>query len=428
MGEAHKHKRVEEVDLLEGTQVETELGVRAFSLEGLLRAERGEARPLGEIEDGLNYSIIGQPEAIEGLMMALNREKLRNPNRPYATAIFLGPTGVGKSETAKELARRLHPKGGGFLKISSEVYRLGHNIAELVGSPPGYVGREQTPIFDSKELKKDKCVVLFDEVEKGSQEYWDLLLTIMEDGEVPMPGKGRNASFKNAIVILTSNLGSAEMSALLETQKLGFQSKSTSQVSRKQIENSATRALEKHFRPEFINRLSHRIVFNYLDDEKLGLVLDRYVEKQNEIYQEQAGISLTLTPELRDAIIASCDDRKKYGARPITRKYENLVENMLAEYVNSGGIKSGNQVFAVLSDETPEDAPLIDRIEMRYKKDESLPARHASKAIVKNSTKEKKEVNVTNSQLAIGVAAVATIAGGLFLDYLGSRRRARRAF
>ena len=392
-------------------------------------ARRGEARPLGYIEDGLKHAIIGQDEAVESLMIALNREKLRNPNRPISTLFFLGPTGVGKSEMAKELARLLHPEGGGFLKINCETYRYGHNIAALIGSPPGYVGREQKALFDSPELKKPRCVVLFDEIEKGGQELRDLQLQIIEDGELTMPGNGRTQSFKECIIIMTSNLGAAEIATLLGADKLGFSNGQPKQVSSKQIENEATRALEREFRPEYINRFDRRVIFGALDDHQLGEVLERHVEKSNDFYKKQAGISLTLTPEVRDALVQSCDTRRKYGARPILRKFEQLVEGLLADYVNSGGIPEGSQVVTSFNEDLPEDTPLPERIELRYYQEQST-MKHMTKSLEKIKKKNRSTAEqptdplFSNKNLALGAVALGVAALIFGSGRGGSARRA----
>lgn len=339
---------VEEID-------ERSLGKRVFeslAFENLILAEHGELKPLSNIEAGLNEAIIGQPEAIESLISALHREKLRNPNRPIANLLFLGPTGVGKSETAKELANLLHEDGKGFLKIDCSSYSRGHEIATLVGAPPGYVGHEKKPLFDKEIIERDKSVILFDELEKGSQPLWDLMLQIMDDGEVTIQSTGETVSFKNSIIIMTSNLGASEIMNTLSDKKIGFQTTKGMEVNKKSVDEAANKALKEQFRPEFINRFDKRVVFSPLDDEKLGKVLDRYVEDANERYQK-AGILLAMSPKLRNEIVASCDERSHFGARPILRRYDQLVESLLGEHLSSGGIPERSWVYAVSSKEIP---------------------------------------------------------------------------
>lgn len=430
MSEAIEWEPSEEFADFEDTQLEEEVAEKVFSIDSLIRARHGEARPLSDIEDGLNHAIIGQSEAIESLMVALNREKLRNPNRPISTLFFLGPTGVGKSETAKELAQLLHPEGGGFLKINCETYKYGHNIASLIGSPPGYVGREQKAYFDSPELKKKRCVILFDEIEKGGPEIRDLQLQIIEDGELTLPGNGKTVSFKDSIIIMTSNLGAKEIGTLLDKNGLGFQHGNNAQVDIKDIEREARKALEREFRPEYINRFDRRVVFKNLNDEELGAVLERYVEKVNKNYMAQAGISLTLTPEVRDALVQSTDERRKYGARPILRKYEQLVENLLGEYVNSEGIPHGSRVYTTFSDDAPEGASLEERIDLLYAPDESLLPKK-SKALVKRKHGSAKQEESEDTEplfrqkIALSAAAAVGLAAIFVGDYMNSRKRYR---
>src|SRR5919112_5865901 len=176
-----------------------------------IRAARGNANPLDDVEQKLRHTIFGQERAIEAVVRLLNRARYGfsagNPRRPRATLLFLGPTGVGKTASARALAQLLRPDGEAFLKVDCSLFSQGHEVSALVGAPPSYVGRDQKPLLDPDVIETENSVVLFDEIEKGTAELWNLLLQVMEDGEVTLLNSGRNVSFRNAILIMTTNVG-----------------------------------------------------------------------------------------------------------------------------------------------------------------------------------------------------------------------------
>jgi ATP-dependent Clp protease ATP-binding subunit ClpA len=433
MGEAHKHERVEEFESFEAHHIEVELGKVAIGLEGFSLAELGNKKPYGYIEDGLNEEIIGQPTPIESIVTALYREEFRDPNRPIVSMMFLGPTGVGKSELAKVLNKLLHDDDNALVAIDCSEISENHKVSALLGAAPEYVGREQAPMLDRKKIERPRSVILFDEIEKGAPALHNLLLQILDNGEVTLLKDGKKVSFRNSIIILTSNIGSSEMMKAASDTPLGFNQKGGS-VSKEKVNDAAIKALlGSGLKPELINRIDEKIVFNSLNDEELGQILDRHIRNSNEKYLEK-GIHLSISQELRDAIVTSCavgaDDRRIFGARPILSKYRKWVEGLTARYIASGGIPNGSRVRIELSDDVDlQGVSIQERIKVYQRQDSSLT--YVPKHLLDKTSGKKKEIKnstVTNSQLAIGVAAVATIAGGLFLDYLGSRRRARRAY
>src|ERR671938_638676 len=193
-----------------------------------IKATRGNANPLDDVEQKLRNTIFGQERAIEAVIRVLNRARFGfsagNPRRPRATLLFLGPTGVGKTATARRLAQLLRPDGGGFLKLDCSLFSQGHEVSALVGAPPSYVGRDQKPLLDPEIIETENSVVLFDEIEKGTPELWNLLLQIMEDGELTLLNSGRVVSFRNMILIMTTNVGAKEMVDFLDKRNIGFRS------------------------------------------------------------------------------------------------------------------------------------------------------------------------------------------------------------
>lgn len=443
MGEKKKHLRDAEVvsspEVVE-TEVARELGERAFSLDDLTLAEFGNERPLARIEEGLYEKIIGQREALGSLVTALYRENLRNPNRPLAVLMFLGPTGVGKTETAKVMDELLHGEGADtLLKIDCSNYSENHRVSALLGAAPEYVGREQAPVFDKKKIERPKSIILFDEIEKGAPKLFDLLLQILDDGEVTLLNGNKKVSFKNSIIILSSNVGAKEIQKTLNKNGIGFRDPSVSSVvTRKELEAVANNALKSSvFRPEFINRIDEKIIFEPLNDEQIGQVLDLNVANANKYYEKQ-GVHLTLTPELRNELVASTPERHEFGARPILAKYRKLVEGMLAKIYTSGGIPGGSHVYAVLSEKERSDAAIEERIKLYHRSDEirfpnyatkQQAPKHAEK-ITEESDDEAKTMPIDRNKMAIGMVAAAGIVSLFVGDYLSSRRagRTRRAY
>lgn len=346
----------------------------AVSLENLRLAETAETHPYQRVEENLKHAIIGQDEAIESIVTSLNRNKLRNPRRPVANLLFLGPTGVGKSESAKELALQLNAP---FLKLDGSSYANPISISALVGAAPSYVGREQAPLLDPAIIEQPNCIVLVDEIEKACREFHDLLLQIMDEGELMVTGTGRMLSFRKSIIIATSNLGASEMMGLLDPKRVGFSATTTTaggdEKTKEQIDAAAKGALKNVFRPELINRFDRQVVFKPLSDDNLGQVLDRYVEFANRRYEHHAGVSLTMSPTLRQGMVTQNADRFQFGARPILRQYDHKIESLLATHLNTGTIPEGSRVYAVApNDLPPEVAHETEDVLFLYEPDERL--------------------------------------------------------
>jgi ATP-dependent Clp protease ATP-binding subunit ClpA len=314
---------------------------------GMKRATRGNLNPLDSIETKLRQSIFGQERAIEALIRVLNRARFGfsagNARRPRATLLFLGPTGVGKTATARWLAQLLRPDGEAFLKVDCSLFSQGHEVSALVGAPPSYVGRDQKPLLNPDIIEQENSVVLFDEIEKGQPELWNLLLQIMEDGEILLLNGGRRVSFHNSIVVLTTNVGAKEMIDYLDRRTIGFRTPQVDvEATGRQIYQIGFEALQKVFQPEWINRLDEIIAFRPLSSDILRMVMDRMLAECNDQYLRH-GVSVELTPEAKEYVLHKGFD-PRFGARPLRQQLLKQVEAPLADLLASGGIPYGSRV------------------------------------------------------------------------------------
>ncbi len=319
-------------------------------LQHMRRAERGTQNPLDDIEQQMRENIFGQERAIESIIRVLNRARFGfsagNPRRPRATLLFLGPTGVGKTATARRLAQLLRPDEEAFLKIDCSLFSQGHEVSALVGAPPSYVGRDQKPLLNPDIIEQENSVVLFDEIEKGQPELWNLLLQIMEDGEILLLNGGRRVSFHNSLIILTTNVGAKEMVDFLDRRTIGFRTphhdvESTGQ----QIYQIGFEALQRVFQPEWINRLDEIIAFRPLSSDILRQVLNRMLDESNQQYLRH-GISVEVSPEAREYLLQKGFEAR-FGARPLRQCLLKELDAPLSDLLASGGIPHGSRVLVV---------------------------------------------------------------------------------
>lgn len=338
------------------------LAQAAFEMGEMKLAEPTNVNPFEDIKQTLNNKIVGQPEAVDSLMLGLMREKTHDPNRPIVTLLFTGPTGVGKTEMAKELARLLHNGDeSAFLKIDCTQFSEGSNISALVGAAPEYVGREQKPMFDPKIIERERSVVLFDEVEKGHRKLHDLMMQIMEEGEITLLNGGNTVSFRNSIIILTSNVGSSEIMEATNQDKIGFNTSNSEPniVSKKRINDVSFSALSRIFRPEFLNRIDQRVVFSSLSDDQLGEALDRYVDAMGDWPQyQEANIQLVLSQDVINEVVRQSPERAKLGARHVNRNFDKTVGHEFIQSMSKGSIKNNSLVYAVLDNDASNTAKI----------------------------------------------------------------------
>lgn len=313
-----------------------------------IRATRGDQNPLDDLEGYLRESIYGQDRSIESILRAFNRARFGfaagREDRPIAILLFLGPTGVGKTETARRLARYLHPEGDGFLKIDCSLFSQGHEIAALVGAPPAYVGRDQRPLFDPEVINKRNSVILFDEIEKASTEFRHLMLQIMEDGEVTLLNGGQQVNFRNSIIVMTTNAGARDMVDFIQGRRLGFSSgRESAERMGANIYSIGFQALQRVFTPEWLNRIDEIVAFRPLSYETMIFILDHMILEANESYIGQ-GLEVVLTDRAKELVLHK-SYTPEFGARPLRARLMKEIEAPLADLLASGGIPEGSRVW-----------------------------------------------------------------------------------
>ena len=306
-----------------------------------------ESQRLLKLEAELHNRIIGQNEAVSAVAKAIRRSRvgLKDPKRPIGSFIFLGPTGVGKTELCKALAQAMFGDENAIIRLDMSEYMEKHNVAKLVGSPPGYVGFEEGGQLTEKIRRKPYSVVLFDEIEKAHPDVFNMMLQILDDG-ILTDSQGRKVSFKNAVIIMTSNVG-----AKLITEKqstLGFSS-SGSSMSFERIQEAVMGELKNTFRPEFINRIDDIIVFSRLTQENIRQIAGKMLESVK-LRLTEMDIEITFSDEATDKI-AKVGFDEVYGARPLRRAIRANIEDRLSELLLEDKIKSGNKYICTLEND-----------------------------------------------------------------------------
>lgn len=321
----------------------------------LTRLEKDEAERLLQLEAELHKKVISQNEAISAVSRSIRRSRtgLKDPNRPMGSFIFLGPSGVGKTLLAKSLAEFLFGDEEALITIDMSEYMEKHNVSRLIGAPPGYVGYEEGGQLTERVRRRPYCVVLLDEVEKAHPDVFNMLLQIMEEGRLT-DSFGRHVDFKNVILIMTSNIGADR---IMSQDPFGFM-KRTADVSYQKMKEMLTSELERHFRPEFINRLDEVIIFHKLVHEDLIHIVDLEIAKVSKRLKEH-GLTLELTPEARELLLEKGTD-EKFGARPLRRTISSMIEDAISEDILRNKYAGAHMIrVTVETDEKTEDKKFV---------------------------------------------------------------------
>ena len=314
----------------------------------------GEVHKLIQMEDRLRQRVVGQDAALERVANAIRRSRagLSDPRRPIGSFIFLGPTGVGKTELARALAEFLFDDEHAMVRIDMSEYMEKHAVARLIGAPPGYVGYEEGGQLTEQVRRRPYAVVLFDEIEKAHPDVFNILLQIMDDGRLT-DGKGRTVDFKNAVLIMTSNIGSAYLQASALRTPEDFEE------ARRQVMN----AMQAHFKPEFLNRVDDIILFNPLGKEQLTKIIDLRLEDLRRLLADRK-ISLELTDAARELLFAEGYDAN-YGARPLKRAIQRMIQDPLALKILDGAVRHGDHVVVDADAKTRKMALEVERAQRR---------------------------------------------------------------
>ena len=307
-----------------------------------------EVERLKNLEAILHERVVGQSEAVTAVAKAIRRGRvgLKDPNRPIGSFLFLGPTGVGKTELTKALAEAMFGNENAMIRVDMSEYMEKHSVSKLIGSPPGYVGYEEGGQLSEKVRKQPYSVILFDEIEKAHPDVFNILLQVLDDGHIT-DSTGRKVSFKNTIIIMTSNAGAQN---IIAPKRLGFSSVVNAEEDYKHMKDSVMEEVKRIFKPEFINRIDEIIVFHALSEDDIKSIVKIMLASVTKRCKEQMNLDVTVAEELVTYIAKKGFD-KNYGARPLRRAIQTDVEDLLAEEILAGNIKAGDQVEANYQDE-----------------------------------------------------------------------------
>jgi ATP-dependent Clp protease ATP-binding subunit ClpC len=306
----------------------------------VLKLTQSESEKLLNLESQLHKRVIGQGDAVSAISKAIRRARagLKDPSRPIGSFIFVGPTGVGKTELSKALAESMFGSEELMIRIDMSEYMEKHSVSKLIGAPPGYIGYDETGQLTEKIRRKPYSVVLFDEIEKAHPDVFNMLLQILEDGRLT-DSKGRVVSFKNTIIIMTSNVGSSEINKM---KKVGFAADGDSEY--QDMKDKLNDALKKQFRPEFLNRIDEIIVFHYLSKEDTAKIVSIMIDNLNKRLADR-NISVKLSDAAMDYLIKNGYD-SEYGARPLRRLIQRKIEDKLSEELLLGNVGDGDSLVA----------------------------------------------------------------------------------
>jgi ATP-dependent Clp protease ATP-binding subunit ClpC len=319
-----------------------------------MQMAEAESERLLKMEDELKESIVGQLEAIETISKAVRRGRagLKDPRRPIGSFVFLGPTGVGKTQLTKTLAKFMFGSEESLIQLDMSEFMERHSVSRLVGAPPGYIGYDDAGQLTEAIRRRPYSIVVFDEIEKAHPDAHNILLQIMEEGHLT-DAKGRKVDFRNAIIVMTSNIGAKEISQTNIGFKIRRDEEMEERVSYREMQKELTKKLKQTFRPEFVNRLDSVIVFRALSREDIQEIVHLELSKVSDRLKEH-DLSLEITPEAAK-MIADLGYNPEMGARPLRRVIQQKVEDSLSDRLLSGEFKAGDTVVVdveILEDET----------------------------------------------------------------------------
>lgn len=332
------HLLVTEEDIAEVVSAWTKVPVQKLA--------ESDADRLKKLESVLHKRVIGQEEAVSAVARAVKRGRvgLKDPHRPIGSFLFLGPTGVGKTELSKALAEALFGNEESMIRVDMSEYMEKHSVAKMIGSPPGYVGHEEGGQLSDQVRTHPYSVVLFDEIEKAHPDVFNILLQVLDDGHIT-DSQGRKVDFSNTVIIMTSNAGAK---AIVEPKKLGFATKEDPAGDYKRMKQNVMDEVKMIFRPEFLNRIDETIVFHALDKTHMKKIVTLLCRDFTKRLADQLDIHLTLRESAKNLIVEKGTDAK-YGARPLRRALQTELEDKLADAILNGEVKSGDHVEAGVS-------------------------------------------------------------------------------
>lgn len=306
------------------------------------RLTESEASRLQKLEETLHKRVIGQEEAVSAVSKAVRRGRvgLKDPKRPIGSFLFLGPTGVGKTEVSKALAEAVFGNEESMIRVDMSEYMEKHSVSKMIGSPPGYVGHEDGGQLSEKVRRNPFSVILFDEIEKAHPDVFNILLQVLDDGHIT-DSQGRKVDFKNTIIIMTSNAGAQ---SIIEPKKLGFGAKEDEKQDHERMKASVMEEVKRIFKPEFLNRIDETIVFRALNKDDMKKIIGIMVRDLQKRCKEQLQIDLVVREAAKESIVEKAYDRK-YGARPLRRKLQDEVEGRLADALIRGEIHAKDRVI-----------------------------------------------------------------------------------
>ena len=307
-----------------------------------------ESAKLAKLEKTLHKRVIGQEEAVSAVAKAVRRGRvgLKDPNRPIGSFLFLGPTGVGKTEISKALAEAVFGNEQAMIRVDMSEYMEKHSVSKMVGSPPGYVGYDEGGQLSEKVRRNPYSVVLFDEIEKAHPDVFNILLQVLDDGHIT-DAQGRKVDFKNTIIIMTSNAGAQ---SIVSPKHLGFGSQDDEKQNYDRMKNSVMEEVRRIFKPEFLNRIDETIVFRALNKDDMKQIVALMLKELTDRCEKQMGIHLTVRDSVKKHIVDKAYD-PKYGARPLRRQIQNDIEDELAEEILSGKVKKDMEVVVTIHKE-----------------------------------------------------------------------------